>query len=384
MGSEMNSLLILYAASWGLLGNANAAHGLARRLREACPEIEIDLCSGEEVWPEFADWGRRISELSASLDAANVARDYHSLSRDITAKVGLWPNRQALHEPAKRLAYRLANAHGKVIATKGLLARLAMATGRAHVTNWITNPGLLDLPFHRCLDAHATYVPLEGTAERLIKLGVAPETISVTGPSIEMPFNRAEMIVTQSGASDAPILLIYSPSAVPHAVANLVQGLPTERVIEIILITHAGDKMDWNAALPKARFAPKHVTVYPGLSHHAFLALLDRMRAAKDRVLVTKSGPNTIFEVIELGVPLVVYRSGLPMEEWVPGFVTREGIGTVARDWKRLGLMISKVLGEPQVQSDMVAAQTRLRSRVFGDRSAILRGLQKAVSAGSV
>ncbi|MGJ8561740.1 MAG: hypothetical protein ACSHX3_16035 [Litorimonas sp.] len=381
----MNSLLILYAESWGLLGNANAALGLARRLREAWPEIEIDLCSGEEVWPEFADWGRRISELSASLDAASVARDYHSLTRDITARVGLWPDQQALHEPAKRLTDRLANADSKVIATKGLLARLAMATGRAQVTNWITNPGLLGLPFHRCLDAHATCVPLEGTAERLTQLGVAPETISVTGPSIEMPFNRAQMIVTQSGASaDTPILLIYSPSAVPDSVSTLIQSLPTERAIEIVLITHAGDKRDWNAALPEARFPPMHVTVYPGLSHHAFLALLDRMRAAKDRVLVTKSGPNTVFEVIELGIPLVVYRSGLPMEEWIPSFVIREGIGAVAGDWNHLGLRISEVLGKPQAQSDMVAAQARLRSRVFGDRSAIIRGLQKAVAAGSV
>ncbi|MCA3449710.1 MAG: hypothetical protein INF92_04950 [Rhodobacter sp.] len=364
----MARLAILFADSWGLLGNANAARGLQRRLRIIAPDVPVDLIAGEEVWPQFANWGRRIALLSALPDPDAVFGAYADLAAEVIETVGLWPEERPLQTAAHALALRLKRHDSQVIATKGLLARLALAARVGKVTNWITNPGLIDLRFHVCPGAHLTCVPRREDAARLTALGLAPERLRVTGPTIELPFSRPLYVERQPNCVTSPLIVLYAPTARPESMCALLRNLREIGDARVVLVTHANDRHDWEPAISDARNSSLELRICRGLSHAEFLSLLQQLRDAPDRVLISKSGPNSMFEVIELGLPLIVYRSGLPMEEWVISYVADHGIGAVSSDWSELAYSITMVIGNRAMQEKMIAAQAALRAILFVDR----------------
>lgn len=377
----MDRVMILYADSWGLLGNANAARGLERRLRGISSDATVELVSGEQVWPQFAEWGQRITALSRLSDPGAVSNAYAEITTEISETVKLWPEQQPLQAPSRVLARMLPNSESTIIATKGLLARLALAAGVGKVTNWITNPGLIDLRFHVCLGAHLTCVPRSEDASRLIALGHPPERLRVTGPTVELPFSLPDHSgEAPSNPTQSPLIVLYAPAARIGPVRALLRDLSVIGTAKVVLVTHAGDGQEWEAAFPDAVVAPLSLRVCRGLSHAEFLALLQQLREAPDRILITKSGPNSIFEVIDLGLPLVVYCSGLPMEEWVRGYVADHRVGVVAADWSELVPRVSAVIGNFAAQREMIAAQKQLRATLFADRSAPNTALAEAIS----
>lgn len=238
---------------------------------------------------------------------------------------------------------------------------------------------MIDLSFHVCPGAHLTCVPRLEDASRLSALGLAHDRLRVTGPMIELPFSLPHHVEPPSCHPTDPLIVLYAPAARLEPVRALLRDLSVIGAAQVVLVTHAGDDQDWKSAFPDTHIAPLALRVCRGLSHAEFLSLLQQLRDAPDRVLITKTGPNSIFEVIKLGLPLIVYRSGLPMEEWVPDYVASHGIGDFVTDWSALAKSVAAVIGNSEIQRGMISAQAELRTTLFADRSGADAALAAAI-----
>uniref|UniRef100_UPI001C9BB532 hypothetical protein n=1 Tax=Shimia ponticola TaxID=2582893 RepID=UPI001C9BB532 len=92
-----------------------------------------------------------------------------------------------------------------------------------------------------------------------------------------------------------------------------------------------------------------------------FIALLQEVSAYASSALIAKSGPNTMFEAISLGMPMILFRSGLPQEEWVGTYIQDNLVGLYAEALSDVAQSVKK-LHDPHIQREIKARQKGIRS----------------------
>lgn len=325
-------VLVLGLRSWGQLGNFLAAANVARILSEHVPGCEVEFRAGEELWPFLAGLGERIGRAARAGGAG-----YAEVMADADAWLPLDSEARGTG-PAPVEAHALDGRHDAVVATKGIVSRLAYAAlqprgaGRS-VVNFVTNHGLLELELHRSRHLALQLVPFEMSRALLVRHGIDGATVKVVGPlaaSLRTPASDAGAIRSFSRVEggDRPRVIVFSNhgGAEYAEVARVLAHHPSHP--EVLFVAHKDPNLAGAvSAIAADAGAGSRWEVVEALPQAGFLAALARAARFPVCFAVSKTGPNTALEAVRTGIPMVLHRSGLPMERWVEGFVADTGCG---------------------------------------------------------
>ena len=390
MGRGVMRISIFAARSWGRIGNLAAAHMIEQLLKAEGVE-SVQVTALEDIWPLFADWGERMRAAAALHTVCAIQQAFADVLADVDAVADAAPfsaGAAAWAEGVDALAAHIRNeAPDHVVATKGLIARMAHAVRTRSrplfgLTNWVTNPGLLALACHRAPEADKHVVPLAQDQARLVlPWGVPAESGGGAGPLM-----RVSPLVGSRGAEPGPRgepsvrpRVLFSLHYLSMAIVEQIERLIVEHDVECVVLNSAGHPSAVAALAALQERLPSRFTSQKELSQAGFHGLFRWLNAAPSRLFVAKSGPNTMFEAVALHIPFLLYRSGLPQEDWVIDYIAQNGLGMVLNDVTSLCERVSAALLDLEGQERMLARQTRhqtdLRDQTELDRGAISNAL---------
>ena len=374
----MRRLLILCASTWGQFGNLNAARRLARWLEPLMPAGTLMVQPAEEWCPVVARAGARMRDIaSTSSGAKQRGARYLSLIRELEARFPPDFEKDA-HGLAGFDAEAMAAAVDHfdpqlVIGTKGFVTRLADAVLRearcgAPLVNYVTNDGLLTLPLHRTRPEILNLVQTE------FGRGLLPghSKVEVVGPLVGRAEGRAEAPAREDARPVVAILCNRNPEYRSIYDALIERG-ENVRVKTIImgcpeLLEHVGG------------IAPAHWEVWDARAVETYLHLLDEIGGERACLLVTKSAPNSVFEAVAAGIPVLALASGLPMESWVAELVSEQGIGWAPGDLSGAISTLCELVDQPdRISAAAMRARAYAAERLNNEGNAA--GIHRAVTA---
>jgi UDP-N-acetylglucosamine:LPS N-acetylglucosamine transferase len=343
-------VIVCSLRTWGQLGNRLAGKTLCRSIKRFLPEVQAMQILGEDLIPLLESYGNRIREISRTArDASELYERYMYLIAEIDSAFPTGFERaDAQRSAAIRAILKGAAAFLKdrrpdlVIATKGFLGRLMFAAmNEASLSTplivYVSNPGLLSLPIHRSQEL-AYLVGFEHARDDLVKrYGIDASKVLVTGPLISsaalknsLPNQPAEHpCVNAPIKPKRPGIVLYSNYG-GEAYLRFFESVLTSAVDHDIVFILGDDQNRCDQARKMADSlepSNRRVAVFSGLDQGSYLDLIRDYASIEGSFLITKSGPNTVLEAANIGLPVLAHRSGLPMEEWVENLVNEQGIG---------------------------------------------------------
>lgn len=323
---------IFAARTWGKIGNFAAANNIAEHIKAATSAVPT-VSAFEEIWPRFAEFGAAMRTAAAHDDPEQTAQAFDAIMAEVDHHLERFERRDRApeyvaleHDIAARLR---AERPSTVIATKGAIARL-LHTVRTrqgldfHLINWVTNEGLLSIACHQSVDADSHVVPTQSARGCLVSWGALPQTVHVAGPVIRFAGEPAD--ASPSATPERPPLCVAYFHNVNACVIEQLDAIlsgSTARVIAILPPTAAAyaDRFDALAAKYGTRLA-----VQGELGQAGFHKLLKELKETGG-LFIAKTGPNTMFEAIAMNIPFLLFRSGLPQEDWVLDHIRENRLG---------------------------------------------------------
>lgn len=366
----MTSLIHIYAMrTWGELGNLLAAKTLGGVLASQIPEARVQVFEAEMFLPRFLEAGEAIKNITlTSSTAAERRTRYLAFMESLEAvfHAGFEDAPDAFWQQELRdwTAHLETTQPDVVIGTKGVISRVLLAavaiTGqRRAVLNFITNHGLLLLSIHR-----STHMPLhlvqfeEGMEWLTRRYGCDASTVELVGPMVAGHVLAQELVkpsadggVSDFGeqfASDMPRLVIFCNRGGQEYLALMQSIAERHPGTELMLIAYNNPTMLEEAARIRAAGGQYQWRLFDRLSQSTYLHEISALSRSRYPLIITKTGPNTALEAAFFGVPSVLLDSGLPMEEWVMGWMERHGLGRAARDGTELTALVDEWLAEPR------------------------------------
>jgi len=256
-----------------------------------------------------------------------------------------------------------------VIATKGLITRFAAAARRTtgqsfSLTNWVTNSGLLTIACHKADEADRHVVPLPEDRDLLVReWGVDPAAVRAIGPLIRIGRDTppAEMAERRLPVRRA---LFYFHVLTTTATAQVAELLGHQDPIECVVLHSHAEKRAVVELDSLAQVYPDRLTCKGELSQQKFHDLFQWLKQAESHAFVAKSGPNTMFEAMNLNLPMILYRSGLPQEDWVLDYLARKTVGVGVFEQASLAAAMRGLLDEPDRQRRIVEHQREELTRM--------------------
>lgn len=338
-------ILIVSMTTWGERGNWLSGKSLGATLQACWPDAQVDVVAAEELIPLFADIGKRIK--AATVETTDPEERFAGYSRILRDLEPLFPagfeDAPELHPRAaaelRVLADRLRdNPPDLLLGTKGvicraLLAALRLAGHQRPVINYVTNHGHFQFAVHRVPGAalHLTRLP-EGRDYLIETCGWPAESIRAIGYLVaaQQLIQRGEVPNFDEASRPHISVIIVSNRGGDEYVTVLERLVPLGDAIDVTFIALMDERL-CNAA---NQLLQKHgITrwrVAEQLNQVELFHLMLQARAKGVCCLVCKASPNSIFEAVYFGLPLFLFRTGLPMEEWGADMVVSEGIGWVA------------------------------------------------------
>ncbi|GIF10096.1 Moenomycin biosynthesis protein MoeGT1 [Actinoplanes teichomyceticus] len=339
-------IVVVSPRTWGQFGNFLAATRLAGVLRDRLPGHEVEVWEAEATLPWIGEYGARIAEITAgSPDAATRTGRYLALMAEIERA----HPRGFETDPGSAVQPRVAGLRAAleqarpdlVIGTKGFVARLCRAAllGRAPdtpVVSYVTNPGLLELPIHRSADLDAVLVPFDWAKQRLCALaGTDPDTVHVVGPLVARhdlgSFVSAEADSAhrpgwpdQPDGSPRPRIIVFSNRGGDDYVRILRHLAARHPDTDVVFVGYNDPAL---IARVTGEIDPSRWRFHTRLTQQEYFAYIDGAATAEHAFLISKAGPNTTLEAAHFGIPVLMLRSGLPMEDWVGGLIHEHGLG---------------------------------------------------------
>jgi hypothetical protein len=342
---------IISMRSWGELGNLLAGRTLAATLAPELPGTSVEVWEAESLFPRFAPIGEEIRRVVG--DRLPPERTRQAYLRVMAGLVeALPPGFEAAAELPEPLATEIAPlaAHlaatrpDVVVGTKGVISRLCLAAlrrsgHRATVVNYVTNEGLLRLDVHRCplIDHHL--VQFERARRYLVdEHGYRPEQVRVVGRLLARAqasrFFEGGSAATGAPPSGAAVrrVLIFSNRGgreYLELLDRLTHGFPDAAVV---FVAYNDPELAGAARDLLSRRATGDWQVFDRLGQGDYFRYLDWLAAGQAPLFISKTGPNAMLEGVYFGLPQLLLRSGLPMEEWVGPFLAEHGVGQAYTD----------------------------------------------------
>jgi glycosyltransferase involved in cell wall biosynthesis len=341
---------IVAMRTWGEFGNLLAAQRLARVLAAQLPGAEVNVREAEDFLPRLEAAGAEIRDITITspTPAVRTAR-YLALMDRVRAAYpdgleALDPAQLPFRAELEPLAAHLRAAEPDlVIGTKGVISRLchaALALGgdAVPVMNYVTNPGLLELPIHRSPHV-ASVVPSDRARKRLrAEPGFEHTPIFVAGPLIAEHELKGFLVRDDAGEGSPPAAALPwggGDAERPRVIVfcnrggeeylRLVRHLASRHPeVELVFISYNHRELT-RAAAEIAAAAGLHAwRFHDSLRQAQYFEYVNLASRADHALLISKSGPNSVLEAAYFGIPVLALESGLPMEAWVRGLIEEE------------------------------------------------------------
>jgi UDP-N-acetylglucosamine:LPS N-acetylglucosamine transferase len=379
-------ILVLAMASWGEAGNWLSGRSLAATLRAALPDAAVGLEAADRLLPTLRAVGEAIK--SATVESrspherfARYASVLHDLETRLPPGVETAPEASPLAAELAALARWLEQeAPDVVIGTKGVICRAAVAAQRIAGRSWpvvdyVTNHAHFGFPVHHCPDAavHLVRVP-EAKTYLEQRCGWPSDSVRLVGYLVAA---RAVLRTVGDGdergsrnAGGRSVIVVSNRGGREYV--DLVSRLtPDGDAIDVTFIALHDDELRDAADRAAAAAGATTWRSFTELSQQELFRLMADARREGTCALVCKASPNSIFEAAYFGLPMFLFRTGLPMEQWGAEMVLREGIGLVEDDGDRLAEHLRGALDDPQRVAEIRANQLAFARRYLDQERAV-------------
>jgi hypothetical protein len=379
-------ILIVSMTTWGEMGNWLSGKALAGALARLTRDAEVQIEAAETLIPRFAATGAAIKEATtASASPVERFARYSEVLRglEVVLPPGIetaphaYPPLAAELEPLRaRLA---ANPPDLVIGTKGVICRTLAAALRLAgldrpIVNYVTNHGHFQFSVHDCPDAALHLVRFPEGAEYLrLERGWPSESIRVIGYLI-----AAQQLGTIVGAEtmesgEARSLIIVSNRGGREYLDVLNAMLPYGDSVDVTFIAINDEPLCEAAQEQISQARISNWRTVTKLAQAEFFQLLAQARSRGICALVSKASPNSIFEAAYFGLPMFLFRTGLPMEEWGSEIVNREGLGFVAETVAELNGNLTRAFAHPTELLEIRAKQVAFARQYLDQKETLCR-----------
>lgn len=332
------NILIISMSTWGELGNWLSGKTLSDMLQTDIPDAQITQIKAESVYQHFASIGLQIK--SATLAATDPEARQLAYCGILEKYENHFESLQTLDLSELKATLSLLNPD-VVIGTKGVICRICIeALRQLHrstpVVNYVTNHGHFRFKIHHCVAARLHLVRFPESKDYLLEhttfdsTTVLPVGYLLNTSNIDL--NNAPLASNPTASSQK----VFKPSVVVMSNRGGVEYL---KLLEHFLLNFPHVKVAflsikdeelYNAALKLVRdYQNTNCNILRDLNHQEFLELLVQYKEHGPTIYVSKASPNAIFEAVYLKMPMLLVRSGLPMEDWAAEKVLKEGLGLV-------------------------------------------------------
>jgi processive 1,2-diacylglycerol beta-glucosyltransferase len=204
--------------------------------------------------------------------------------------------------------------------------------------------------------------PSETVAGELIRQGILPEQVAVTGIPIDHRFMDEASRALPGLLSDLPeelqglpvVLLISGATNFGgdlSRICRLLAGLPVPHVAVVLGVRYPQRRLNLTRLVSKGR----NRVFIVGYSQEV------PMFMAAASCMISKAGGITISEALATELPMIIYKALPCQEEMNRDFLTREGAALAARNLNELGRMLGDVLQNEGLRARMENAAARLK-----------------------
>lgn len=354
--SAIRARIVIYTLrTWGAFGNFLAAKRLQALLLREHPGWRVSVVCADELLEPFAAVGRGLASRQF-LDSKPCIRRrlYFDLISPIQQIV---EHIERFGDPREDIVPLVADLVRRkptvIVCTKGVLTRLVSVIRdilglNIRLANYVTNPGLLKLALHRCSGADVHLIPFP--IDRRLSLRLSSGTrdrIKVVGPLITRSKSGPRRDKPYTVHQNRPIIAILCNRG-GDGYLDLMKSLTRFHDAVDIIFVASGDKKMYSRVCSLAKtYHCSTWRVHLSLRQrqlHSYLRELSRRRLA---LFVSKTGPNSMLEAACAGIPMILHKTGLPMEIWVPEFVHRHRIGRICSCEHKLASVVMKWLRNP-------------------------------------
>lgn len=391
-------ILVVSMTTWGERGNWLSGKSLGATLEACWPGSEVKVVPAEELVPLFAAVGQSIK--IATTESRNLEERFARYSQTLRSLEPVFPagfeenpeaHPQALAELHAVAALLREMRPDVVVGTKGIICRVLLAALRLigeqrPVINYVTNHGHFQFPVHRVPGAAVHLVRLpEGRRYLVETCGWPEESIQVVGylvaaqqllqrgigAAIEKKEGRPSVIVVSNRGGDEYLTVLERLTPLAQSIDVTFIALMDERLGD------AATRLLQESGITNWRVATQ--LTQPELFH-----LMVQARAKGVCCLVVKASPNSIFEAVYFGLPMFLFRTGLPMEEWGADMVVAEKIGWVAENVDDLTEPLLRCLNDVRLLQPVIERQRAFAAHYLDQEKTIrtLRTVIETVTGG--
>ncbi|MBI4425115.1 MAG: glycosyltransferase [Elusimicrobia bacterium] len=338
-------------------GHSAAAAALREELKRLAPQAracEISLASevAPVVGPVISAAYLRLIQMTPRL--WNYLYDNRSVA---SALKEIREPLSALHR--RRLRRALAALEPDLVVCTHALACAVLETDRgqgllrAPLAGVLTDYGVHEYWVSAHVDLYL--VPAEPVRQELLRRGIAPERVAVTGIPVHPRFrdrpDRAQARRSLRLDPAAPVVLFEGGSKGIGPIEELLESA-RKALPEAQALVVCGRNEDLYAALKRRYAGDRRVRLL------AFTLRMPECFAAAD-VLVGKPGGITASEAAACGLPLVIFQPLPGQEHKNCDFLTRAGAAVRLEDPARLGATLRALLRSPKRLAAMQSAARR-------------------------
>jgi hypothetical protein len=393
-------VLVVSMTTWGERGNWLSGRSLGATLQACWPDAQVDVVAAEELMPLFGEVGKRIK--AATIETSDPEERFAGYSRILRSLEPLFPagfeddpeRYPSAAAELQTLAQRLReNPPDLLLGTKGIICRaligaLRLAGLERPVINYVTNHGHFQFAVHRVPGAalHLTRLP-EGREYLIENCGWAPESIRVVGYLVaaQQLLQRGEVPKVDEGTTPHISVIIVSNRGGDEYVTVLERLVPFRDAIDVTFIALMDERLCSAANQVLREHGITRWRVADQLTQTELFHLMAQARAKGVCCLVCKASPNSIFEAVYFGLPMFLFRTGLPMEEWGADMVVSERIGWVAADVDDLTPPLLDSLSDISKLQPVIERQRAFAAQYLDQKLTIerLRDAVESVAASS-
>ncbi|MEU4526619.1 hypothetical protein AB0F49_00150 [Micromonospora ureilytica] len=345
-------IVVVSPRTWGQFGNYLAATRLAGVIADQLPGDDVVVWEAESTLPWVGEIGGRMAQISqSSPDPVTRSARYLDLIAEVEREhpAGFEVDDESPVR-AKMAGLREAFEQERpdlVVSTKGFTARLCKAAMRdsgldVPVAAYVTNPGLLELALHRSPHLDAVLVPFDWTKDHLLRATeVRPESVHVVGPLVAQRDLGAFVEASNDpadqtswpddpSAADRPRIILFSNRGGDDYHRMLRHLADRHPYVDVTFVGYHDESLVNRAA--GGEDVPARWRFHTRLTQQQYFGYMEGAAAAQDALLLSKAGPNTTLEAAYFGIPVLMLRSGLPMESWVDGLIEENRLGRCCGD----------------------------------------------------
>lgn len=334
-------------------GHRQASLALAKALGEAQPELVVEtLDYMEAISPLFS----RVTRLSY-LETIKVAPFLYGYYYRATGQIA---TDSFLQQRINRIGCGRIFQILQKLAPRVVVSTYPTSSG---AISELKRAGLLDLPLVTVITDHAVHsqwmapetdlylVGSQRVRRGLIRRGVPPEKIAVTGIPIDPKFNqRLDQVAMREKYGlrlDWPVILVMSGAyGVLGGVPEICRLLASfDQPVQVLVVAGRDLRLRSKVESIAARASVP-------MSVFGYVEEVEELMAAAD-FLITKAGGLTTSEALAMSLPMIIYRPIPGQEEENTRFLVHAGAAVRARNINELAQHLRRLLADGKAREEM-------------------------------